>query len=105
MVSEANLKFLRARGGSYSVGTPKAMLRRFEPYLTDEDWHEVQAGVTVKLVPGPEGDATFILARREDRQKKERAMHGRFLERMEAGLSKRQAAAECGRLQGRVGRA
>ena len=57
MVSEANLKFLRARGGSYSVGTPKAMLRRFEPYLTDEDWHEVQAGVTVKLVPGPEGDA------------------------------------------------
>ena len=70
MVSEANLKFLRARGGSYIVGTPKAMLRRFEQYLTDEDWHEVQAGVTVKLVPSPEGDETFILARSEDRQKK-----------------------------------
>ncbi len=99
MVSEANLKFLRARGGSYIVGTPKAMLRRFEQHLTDEDWHEVQAGVTVKLVPGPEGDETFILARSEDRQKKERAMHDRFLERMEAGLSKLQAAAECGRLK------
>ncbi len=99
MVSEANLKFLRARGGSYIVGTPKAMLRRFEQYLTDKDWHEVQAGVTIKLVPGPEGDETFILARSEDRQKKEQAMHDRFLERMEAGLSKLQAAAECGRLK------
>ena len=41
-----------------------------EGNLTDEDWHEVQAGVTVKLVPSPEGDETFILARSEDRQKK-----------------------------------
>jgi hypothetical protein len=30
MVSEANLKFLRERGGSYIVGTPRAMLRQFE---------------------------------------------------------------------------
>ena len=99
MVSEANLKFLRQRGGSYIVGTPKAMLRRFEQYLTDRGWHEVRAGVQVKLVPGPEGDETFILARSADRQKKERAMHERFLERMEAGLVKLQASAECGRLK------
>ena len=43
MVSENNLKFLRQRGGSYIVGTPKAMLRRFEQYLTEKDWYEVQA--------------------------------------------------------------
>jgi len=99
MVSEANLKFLRARGGSYIVGTPKAMLRRFEQYLTERDWHEVQAGVEVKLVPGPEGDETFILARSADRQKKEKAMHERFLTRMEAALKKMQASAESGRLK------
>ena len=99
MVSEANLKFLRERGGSYIVGTPKATLRRFEQYLTDRDWHEVQAGVEVKLVPGPDGDETFILARSADRQKKEKAMHDRFLERMETGLTKLQAGAESGRLK------
>ena len=99
MVSEANLKFLRERGGSYIVGTPKATLRRFEQYLVDKDWHEVQAGVEVKLVPGPDGDETFILARSADRQKKEKAMHDRFLERMETGLTKLQGAAESGRLK------
>ncbi len=99
MVSEANLKFLRKKGGSYIVGTPKAMLRRFEEYLTDKDWHEAQNGVQVKLVEGPHGDETFILARSEDRQKKEKAMHDRFVERMEAGLIKLRASAESGRLK------
>ncbi len=99
MVSEANLKFLREKGGSYIVGTPKAMLRRFDKYLTDKDWHEVQAGVQVKLVPGPDGHETFVLARSEDRQKKEKAMHDRFVERMEAGLVKLQASAQSGRLK------
>lgn len=99
MVSEANLEFLRQRRGSYIVGTPKAMLRRFEQYLTDKKWQEVQEGVEVKLVPSPEGHETFILARSADRQKKEKAMHDRFLERMEAGLTKLRASAECGRLK------
>jgi transposase len=99
MVSEDNLKFLRERGGSYIVGTPKAMLRRFEQYLTDKEWHEVQAGVEVKLVPGPDGDETFVLARSADRRKKEQAMHQRFLDRMEAALTKMQASIESGRLK------
>jgi hypothetical protein len=71
MVSEENLKFIRQRGGSYIVGTPKALLRQFERYLSDKDWHEVQARVEVKLVPGPEGQETFILARSADRRAKE----------------------------------
>lgn len=99
MVSEANLKFLRERGGSYIVGTPKAMLRQFEKHLADRDWQEVQEGVEVKLVPGPDGAETFILARSADRGEKEKAMQQRFLERMEAGLTKLQAAAESGRLK------
>ena len=99
MVSEDNLRFVRQRGGSYIVGTPKAMLRRFEQYLTDKDWHEVQAGVQVKLVAGPEGEELFVLARSTDRRQKEHAMHQRFIERMEAALEKMQRSAANGRLK------
>ena len=44
MVSEKNLAFIRERNGFYLVGTPKAMLRKFEHHLTDQDWTEVRAG-------------------------------------------------------------
>jgi len=99
MVSEKNLAFLREREGYYIVGTPKAMLRQFERHLTGKDWHEVQAGVEVKLVPGPGGQETFILARSADRREKEKAMHERFCERMETHLKKLQSSAESGRLR------
>lgn len=99
MVSEANLKFLRERGSQYLVGTPKSMLRQFEQHLVDQDWTEAQAGVQVKLVPSPDGQETFILARSVDRRAKELAMHEKFVARMEAGLKKMQAAAETGRLK------
>ena len=99
MVSEANLAFLRGRGGAYIVGTPKSMLRQFEQYLTNKDWHEVQEGVEVKLVEGPEGKEVFVLARSRDRQQKERAMHQRFIERMESYLQKMQQSATSGRLK------
>ena len=99
MVSEANLAFLRGRGGSYIVGTPKSMLRQFEQHLTDKDWHEVQEGVEVKLVNGPDGQEVFVLARSKDRQQKEQAMHHRFIERMETHLEKMQQSAASGRLK------
>ena len=99
MVSEENLEFLRSRGGQYIVGTPKAMLRRFEQHLLEKSWQEVQEGVEVKLVPGPDGSETFVLARSADRRKKEEAMHHRFLERFEAALVRMQAQAESGRLK------
>jgi transposase len=99
MVSEANLKFLRERDGQYIVGTPKAQLRQFERHLTEQDWQEVQPGVEVKLVAGPDGTEQFILARSADRRAKEQAMHQRFVDRLEAGLKKLQAAAAAGRLR------
>jgi transposase len=99
MVSEENLRFLRERGGNYIVGTPKQMLHQFEKHLAEQDWTKAQEGVEVKLVPGPEGNETFILARSADRRAKELAMHAKFRERMESGLKKLQAAAESGRLK------
>jgi transposase len=99
MVSEDNLEFLRSREGQYIVGTPKAMLRRFEEHLLEKGWHEVQEGVEVKLVPGPNGSETFVLARSADRRKKEEAMHRRFGERFETALVRMQAQADSGRLK------
>jgi transposase len=99
MVSEENLQYLRDRGGQYIVGTPKQMLRAFEQHLTEQDWTQAQEGVEVKLVPAPDGDETFILARSADRREKELAMHDKFTARLEAGLKKMQAAAKAGRLK------
>lgn len=99
MVSEENLKFLRERGGQYLVGTPKSMLHEFEQHLTELDWTQAQAGVEVKLVPAPDGNETFVLARSADRRAKELAMHEKFTARLEAGLKKMQAAAAAGRLK------
>jgi len=99
MVSEPNLEFLRSRGGQYIVGTPKAMLRHFERALTEGDWHTVQDGVEVKLVAGPDGAETFVLARSADRRAKEQALHQRFRERLEAGLHQLRVAADSGRLR------
>jgi transposase len=99
MVSEDNLAFLRGRGGQYIVGTPKAMLRNFEQALLDGDWQSVQDGVEVQLVAGPEGAETFVLARSADRREKEKAMHQRFVTRLETGLQKLRHAADRGRLR------
>lgn len=99
MVSEANLKFLRDRQAKYIVGTPKQMLRQFEQHLTEQTWSQAQEGVDVKLVPGPDGDETFLLARSADRRAKELAMHEKFGARLEKGLQKMRAAAESGRLK------
>jgi transposase len=94
MVSEDNLEFLRREKRRYIVGTPRSQLRRFEAQITGEGWTVVREGLEVKLCPGPDGDETFILCRSADRREKERAMHRRAAERLEAGLTV--LAASCG---------
>ena len=86
VVSPENLAYLREREGRYLVGTPKAMLKRFEQALLEKGWTEVQAGVEVKRCPSPDGDEVFVLCRSRDRAKKEEAMHGRFEVRIEKAL-------------------
>ncbi len=111
VVSEKNLENLRARGASYLVGTPRQMLQRFEQELLGKDWREVRPGVEVKLAAGPEGEETFVLCRSADRREKERAMHGRFVSRIEAGLKRIEAGLagakgkrEPGVIERRIGR-
>ena len=100
MVSDENLEILRERNAHYIVGTPKAMLRKFERELTEAGWEEVQPGVEVKLAASPEGiSETFLLCRSQGRQEKEQAILNRFITRMEAGLGKLKDQAESGRLR------
>jgi transposase len=99
IVSEENLQMLRARDARYIVGTPKATLRRFEQYLLEQDWTEVQPGVEVKRVAGDSDQEIFVLARSRDRRAKEQAMHAKFVTRVEEGLQSLQKAITAGRLK------
>ncbi|MHB9024407.1 MAG: IS1634 family transposase [Armatimonadota bacterium] len=94
MVSEENLAFLRQSGRRYIIGTPKAMLKSVERDLLAEGWDTVREGVEVKTCTAPDGSADqFVLCRSQARQQKEQAMHARFAQRIEAGLTK--LAASC----------
>ena len=89
MTSEANLAWLRASGRRYLLGTPKSELRKWTRAAADaRDWMTVREGVEAKACLGPDGAETFLLVRSIERREKERAMHARFGQRIEAGLTR-----------------
>jgi transposase len=95
MVSEANIAFLKEGDRRYIVGTPKGMLRQFERQLLEQDWTTIRDGLEVKLCQAPDGGAeTFILCRSQDRRLKEQAMHRKFEQRIEEGLTLIKAGCE-----------
>ena len=89
IVSENNLAWLRQRGATYLVGTPKTQLKQHQAALLERNgWQEARLGVEVKLVQTAEGSEQFLLCRSTDRASKERAMLDRQLERLRAELAK-----------------
>lgn len=89
IVSEENLAWLRARGATYLVGTPKSQLKRYQAALLDQaDWHSVREGLSVKLVHSSEGSERFVLCRSTDRAAKESAMLQRQWDRLRTELHK-----------------
>jgi hypothetical protein len=89
MTSEENLAWLRASGRRYLLGTPKSELRKWARAAADaRDWTTVREGVEAKACLGPDGTDTFLLVRSIERREKERAMHARFGQRIEAGLTR-----------------
>jgi transposase len=88
MVSEANLRFLKEAKRRYIVGTPKGLLKRFEPELRSKDGKQVREGLEVRFCPAPGGEEIFLLCRSAQRKEKEQAMHERFEKRIEEGLDK-----------------
>jgi transposase len=100
MVREENLEFLRSRGTQYIVCTPKAMLKKFEHELLEKEWREVEPGVEIKLLSGPEGSQErFVVCRSAGRAEKEKAILDRFMSRLEAGLKRLRERAEKGNLR------
>src|SRR5258708_2532794 len=87
-VSEENVRYLKQAKRRYIVGTPKGMLKRFEPELRTKDWKQVREGLEVRLCPAPGGEEIFLLCRSAQRKEKEQAMHERFEKRIEEGLEK-----------------
>jgi len=89
MTSEENLAWLRASGRRYLLGTPKSELRKWTwAVAAERDWTTVREGVEAKACLGPDGADTFLLVRSIERREKERAMHARFGQRIEAGLTR-----------------
>jgi len=88
MVSAENIAWLNATGRRYVIGTPRSELKRWAQQLAEPaDWRRIRDDVEVKICPGPEGNETFLLCRSAARLEKERAMHQRFAQRIEAGLA------------------
>jgi len=89
MASAENLAWLRETGRRYIIGAPKSELKKFATELSRPDgWRTVQEGVEVKLASDPETAETVILCRSADRRSKERAMHDKFSQRIDAALQR-----------------
>lgn len=88
MIGRENLEFLRQSGRKYIIGTAKASLKKHEQELLSGDWHSIRGELEVKLCPIPGSQEQFILCRSKARAEKEKAMHARFIERIESGLQK-----------------
>ena len=87
MVSAENVAWLNATGRRYVLGTARSELKRWSRQIADKtDWRQIREDVEVKLCRGPDGAETFLLCRSASRLEKERAMHARFCQRIEAGL-------------------
>lgn len=100
MISEENLELLTEEGRRYIIGTPKSQLKKFEQHLLSQDWKQVHEGLDVKLCPSPDGgEETFILCRSAARRQKEQAIHDRFVEHLEKGLTRIKKSCASGRVK------
>lgn len=112
MSSAAVVDFLIEGKRRYIIGTPKSLLKKVEQHLVGKQWKEVVAGVEVKNCQSPfHTQERFILCRSQDRASKEKAIHDRFVVRIEKGIEKIKAACEKARgkdihskIERRVGR-
>jgi transposase len=95
MMSKDNLTFMQAEDRKYIIGASKMSLKKFEQELLEGNWQTIREGLEVKICPSPDGDQeTYILCRSRDRGEKEKAMHRRFEQRIDAALEKLKASCE-----------
>ena len=84
--TEATLEERRNEGVASLVGTPRSLLSKLEKELLDKPWERVHDGVQVKLLE--QENELYVLARSNDRQKKEEAIRRRKLKRLIHGFNR-----------------
>jgi len=84
--TEETLSLMRDENIQYLVGTPRAMLNKFEDRLIELDWKQANDNVAVKLLA--EDNELYILAKSKDRRAKERAIRKHKLRKYLHGLAK-----------------
>jgi hypothetical protein len=101
MGSAETLRLLSRENRRYILGTPKSLLKKFDQELGRGGWREVHSGLEVKLCPAPWGNPqeVFILCRSTARQAKEKAIHARFIRRLEAGFKRLEKSCRRGRVR------
>jgi transposase len=97
IAKEPNLDYLRERGQSFLVGTPRSQLSDFEAELCTQDWQRIRKSVEVKCVQ--RGDQAYVIARSKQRRAKERAIRGRQLLGWHRDLMKLMARVSKGKLK------
>jgi transposase len=110
MMGRENLQFMEEGGRRYIIGASKGTLKKLERELLEEDWQVIREGLEVKICDSPTGGVEkYILCRSRDRRLKEKAMHGRFEQRIDKELEKLRASCQKGKwkkevIDRRVGR-
>ena len=84
--TEQTLQEMRNEGVAYLVGTPRSLLSKLEKELLDKPWERVHDGVQVKLLE--QENELYVLARSNDRRKKEEAIRRRKLKRLIHGFNR-----------------
>ena len=97
LASEPNLEFLRGRGQSFLVGTPRSKLSAFDAQLCTRDWQQIREHVEVKCIQ--QDGQTYVLARSGQRRLKERAMRRKHLLGLHGDLQKLAGSVSAGRLR------
>ena len=88
MVSVDNVEWLQQGERRYILGASRSEIKKWNQELVDtKNWQQVRAGIEVKICPGPDGTEAFLLCRSQERATKEKAMHARFCQRIEAGVA------------------
>lgn len=88
MTSTENIAWLQQSGRRYLIGSHRGDVKKWSRQIAEaRGWATVREGIEVKLCPGPDGSETFLLCRSAERREKERAMHERFIARIDQGLA------------------
>jgi len=92
MLSAAILPWMREGGRRYVMALPKATLQKHVHLLDDAaGWQAVKnrdVEVRYITIPDPESSDRFVLCRSAARVEKEKAMHTRFVTRIQQGLER-----------------